>query len=105
MNAIAKFDQHGLSSSTVTNFALDSSYTTNEEYFEKTVTMLETFFKNGGMQFQLNHVSSEQLLEAKAAPQKYNHLKVRVTGYSDYFTRLEDVIQDSVIRRYGNEAK
>ena len=103
MNAIAKFDPHGISGATVTNFTLDSAYVKNDEYFEKTVDMLETFFRNGGMQFQLNHVSCKELLEAKSTPEKYRNLKVRVTGYSDYFTRLEEVLQDSVIRRYGSE--
>lgn len=100
MNAISKFDEHGISSSTVTNFNLDDSYAKNEESFEKTVDMLESYFKNGGMQFQLNYVSKEELLKAKAEPEKYKNLRVRVTGYSDYFIRLDEVIQDSVIKRY-----
>ena len=102
MNSIAKFDEHGISSATVTNFTLDNSYVSNDEHFEKTVDMLETYFKNGGIHFQLNHVNKEELLKAKANPEKFGNLKVRVTGYSDYFTRLNDVIQDSIIRRYGN---
>ena len=103
MNAITKFDVNGISSATVTNLALDDSYVRDAEYFEKTVDMLETYFKNGGIHFQLNHVSREELLNAKATPEKYKNLKVRVTGYSDYFTRLEDVVQDSIIRRYAND--
>lgn len=102
MNSIAKFDEHGISSATVTNFTLDNSYVKNEESFEKTVDLLETYFKNGGIHFQLNHVSLEELLNAKETPEKYSNLKVRVTGYSDYFVRLEDVVQDSIIRRYQN---
>ena len=102
MNAIAKFDEHGISSATVTNFTLDNSYVANEEYFEKTVDMLETYFKNGGIHFQLNHVNKEELLKAKATPKKFSNLKVRVTGYSEYFTHLNAAIQDSIIRRYGN---
>jgi len=100
MNAISKFDPHGISSATVTNFNLDASYQKDDESFEKTVFLLETFFKNGGIQFQLNHTSCDELLRAKAAPDEYRHLKVRVTGYSDYFTRLDNTIQDSVIQRY-----
>ena len=100
MNAISKFDKNGISSATVTNFNLDDSYIKNDEYFNKTVDMLETYFKNGGMQFQLNYVSKEDLLEAKKTPEKYSNLKVRVTGYSDYFTKIDEAIQDSVIRRY-----
>lgn len=55
---------------------------------------------NGGIHFQLNYTSSEELLKAKAYPEKYRNLKVRVTGYSDYFTNLNEAIQDSVIKRY-----
>ena len=56
--------------------------------------------KRGGIQFQLNHTSLEELQSAKASPEEYKHLKVRVTGYSDYFTRLDGTIQDSIIQRY-----
>ena len=102
MNAISKFDKNGISSATVTNFNLDDSYIKNDEYFNKTVDMFETYFKNGGIQFQLNYVSKEDLLKAKKTPEKYSNLKVRVTGYSDYFTKIDEAIQDSVIRRYEN---
>ena len=99
MNAISQFDTHGISSATVTNFNLDDSYVSNQEYFEKTVDMLETFFQNGGMQFQLNYYSADMLRDAKKNPDKYRNLRVRVTGYSDFFTRLSEPIQDSIIRR------
>ena len=69
-------------------------------YFEKTVDMLEAYFKNGGIQFQLNYISRDELLKAKTAPEKYKNLKVRVTGYSDYFINLNTAIQDSIINRY-----
>ena len=100
MNSISKFDTNGISSATVTNFTLDKLYAEDKNYFEKTVDMLETYFKNGGIQFQLNYMSQEELLRAKADPEKYKNLKVRVTGYSDYFTNLNGAIQDSVIQRY-----
>ena len=100
MNAITGFDPRGISSATVTNFSLDNSYIKNEEYFEKTLDMLQAYFQNGGMQFQLNYVSRQDLVTAKAHPEKYPHLRVRVTGYSDYFSKLTDQIQDSVIARY-----
>ncbi|MBS7299000.1 MAG: hypothetical protein KIG65_07965 [Eubacteriales bacterium] len=100
MNSISKFDTNGISSATVTNFTLDKLFVENENYFDKTVDMLETYFKNGGIQFQLNYMSQEELLAAKATPEKYKNLKVRVTGYSDYFTNLNEAIQDSIIKRY-----
>ena len=102
MNSISKFDTHGISSATVTNFSLDESYYKNSSVFDKTVDLLETYFKSGGMQFQLNHLNKDDLLSAKANPQKFRDLRVRVTGYSDFFNNLADSIQDSIIERYTN---
>lgn len=45
-------------------------------------------------------MSQDELLKAKVAPEKYKNLKVRVAGYSDYFTNLNGAIQDSIIKRY-----
>lgn len=100
MNSISKFDKHGISSATVTNFTLDESFVSNDEYFEKTVILLETYLKNGGMQFQLNFTDKDELIKAKNNPNDYKNLRVRVTGYSDYFTRLHESIQDSIIQRF-----
>lgn len=100
MNSITKLDEHGISSATVTNFSLDNSYIMNPEVFEKTVDLLETYFKNGGIHFQLNYLEKEDLLKAKANPAQYPNLRVRVTGYSEFFSKLDAPIQDSVIARY-----
>ena len=99
LNAISKFDEHGISSATVTNISLDEQLIRREEYFEKTVDLLETYLKNGGMQFQLNYISREEVLAAKKDPESYKSLRVRVTGYSDYFTCLTEAIQDSIVER------
>jgi len=100
MNSIVKLDTHGISSATVTNFNLDASYSKDDACFEKTVRLLEAYLKNGGIQFQLNHVDHDMLVQAKACPAEHRYLKVRVTGYSDYFTNLKEDIQDSIIQRY-----
>ena len=52
------------------------------------------------MQFQLNSISTEELLDAKANPEQHQGLRVRVTGYSDFFTNLKTETQDSIIQRY-----
>ena len=100
MNSISKFDPHGISSATVTNFSLDESYYKDDTSFERTVDLLESYFRNGGMQFQLNHLCCDDLIAAKAEPEKFRDLRVRVTGYSDFFINLNEAVQDSVIKRY-----
>ena len=100
LNSIAKIDPNGIGcGSTVTNITLDEQLIKNDENFEKTVDMLLTYFQNGGVHFQLNYVSREDLLKAKCTPDSYNHLRVRVTGFSDYFVKLTEALQDDVIAR------
>ena len=61
--------------------------------------MMETYFKNGGLHFQLNYVSKEDLKKAKVTPEEYKNLRVRVSGFADYFVNLPDPIQDDIIER------
>lgn len=100
LNAIASADGDGIAAgNVVSNISLDESLIKNEENFEKTVCMMETFFRNGGVQFQLNTVSREELLKAKANPDEYKNLRVRVTGYAEYFVNLRESIQEDIIKR------
>lgn len=100
LNSIAKVDPSGIGcGSTVTNVMLDENLIKKDENFEKTVDMFETYFKNGGVHFQLTYVSKEDLISAKKNPQDYKSLRVRVSGFSDYFTKLSGVIQDDIISR------
>lgn len=100
LNAIARVDPHAIAcGSTVTNISVDEQLIVNDAAFEKTVDLFETYFKNGGVHFQLTYVSREELLAAQKAPDDYRHLRVRVTGFSDYFVKLKESIQDDIIER------
>ena len=100
LNSIAKVDPSGIGcGSTVTNFMVDEQLIKNDEHFEKTVDMLETYFKMGGVHFQLTYVSKEDLINAKVTPEDYKNLRVRVSGFSDYFVKLNESIQDNIIER------
>ena len=50
--------------------------------------------------FQGNTTSVEDLKDAKEHPENYEHLMVRVGGYSARFTRLSTDLQDEIISRY-----
>ena len=100
LNSIAKVDPNAIGcGSTVTNLMIDEQLIKNDEYFEKTVDMLETYFKMGGVHFQLTYVSKEDLIKAKVTPEDYKNLRVRVSGFSDYFVKLNEAIQDDIIER------
>ena len=100
LNSIASLDPYGIGcGATVTNLTLDKAMVMNDESFIKLCQMLEVYFKKGGVHFQLTYVSRQDLINAKADPQKYGHLRVRVTGFSDYFVKLKESIQDDIIER------
>lgn len=48
---------------------------------------------------QFNCVDKNTLLDAKAHPERYRDLIVRVAGYSAYFIDLDNRMQDEIIRR------
>ena len=104
LNSIAKVDPNGIGcGSTVTNITLDEQLIKNDDNFEKTVDLLLTYFQNGGVHFQLTYVSKDDLMCAKETPDEYKHLRVRVTGFSDYFVKLHEAIQDDIIARTEQE--
>ncbi|MEC5317794.1 glycyl radical protein [Brenneria populi subsp. brevivirga] len=52
---------------------------------------------------QFNVINRETLLAAKADPERYRGLIVRIAGYSAYFTDLSPDLQDDLIARTGHE--
>lgn len=64
---------------------------------------LESIFKTcagrGGFEMQINAVDANTLKAARAEPEKYRDLIVSIGGYSDYFVRLSENMQNEVIAR------
>jgi formate C-acetyltransferase len=100
LSSIATLDKNAIGcGSTVTNISLDKSLLENDESFYKLVDMLYAYFELGGVHFQLTYVSKEDLIDAQKNPEKHASLRVRVTGFSDYFVRLKESIQNDIIKR------
>ena len=98
--SIAKADPNAIAcGSTVTNVLIDPALVQNDERFEKTVDLFLSYFRMGGVHFQLTYVSKEDLLRAQETPEQYSNLRVRVSGFSDYFVKLQRDIQNDVIAR------
>ncbi|MCJ7772797.1 MAG: formate acetyltransferase, partial [Desulfobacterales bacterium] len=57
------------------------------------------YFKQGGMEMQLNVVDQKTLEEARAYPGRYPELVVRVAGYCAYFDDLPDSVKAEIISR------
>ena len=52
---------------------------------------------------QFNIINKETLLDAKAHPENYRSLLVRVAGYSAYFVDLSPKLQDDVVNRTAHD--
>ena len=61
--------------------------------------LLRSFMEKGGQIFQGNTTPLSELLEAKEHPERFEHLMVRVGGYSARFVNLEPSLQEEVINR------
>ncbi len=83
----------------ILNLSVSEPTVRNEESFEKFVDLVETYFREGGLHLQLNHVSREELLDARAHPEDHASLRVRVSGFSACFTTLSPAIQDDIVAR------
>ncbi|PKN52956.1 MAG: formate acetyltransferase [Deltaproteobacteria bacterium HGW-Deltaproteobacteria-13] len=74
-----------------------------EESHQKTVDNIYSYVKTysdlGGMQIQLNVVSSKTLRDAMEHPENYQNLLVRISGYNAYFVTLNRDMQIELIER------
>lgn len=105
MRSVAHMDPTGImTGDSILNLSVDERIVTDDESFEKLVALVETYFREGGLHIQLNHVSAEELRAAKANPDAYKSLRVRVSGFSAYFVGLAESIQDDVIARTEHKA-
>ena len=96
----AQMDSTGfMCGSPILNLTVSPTVLTDETDFEKLVILVETYFREGGLHLQLNHVSRETLVDAQKHPERYPNLRVRVSGFSGYFVKMRREIQDEIIAR------
>ena len=63
-------------------------------------TLVRTMLNDYGVyHVQFNTINKETLRDAKAHPENYPTLMVRVAGYSVYWTDISERVQDDIISR------
>ena len=88
---------------TLMNMKFHPSNMKTRSDLEKLSSMVKTYLTHGGKHVQFNVVDREEMEDAKVRPEEHPELVVRVAGYSAYFTRLPESIQDEVIQRTAQE--
>ncbi len=97
LNSVTKVDFKGLNGATTVNLKLNPAFVKGQKGTENLKALIKAYFRNMGVQLQLNIVDKETLLDAQEHPEKYNNLIVRVGGYCEYFNNLDRKLQDEVI--------
>jgi len=76
-----------------------SAQETHQKIVDNIYSYVKTYSDLGGMQMQLNVVSSKTLRDAMEHPENYQNLLVRISGYNAYFVTLNREMQIELIER------
>ena len=76
---------------------------THGDIVDRMLAYVKTYFALGGMQMQMNVVTSQTLRRAMVNPDAYRNLLVRISGYNAYFVTLNRDMQMELVERaeYG----
>jgi formate C-acetyltransferase len=96
---VLNFDQSLYGNGTLCNMKFHPTALKGEDGNRKLRAIMDTYFEQGGMELQLNIVSSDTLRDAQKHPENYKDLVVRVAGFSAYFVEVYKDCQDDLIRR------
>jgi len=101
---VAKLDPTGLDDNIAFNVkVVPGGGDSHEQVVQNIFAYAKTYFDLGGMQMQLNVMSTDMMRDAMVNPEHYRHLLVRISGYCAYFTQLDRDAQMELIERaeYG----
>lgn len=104
LRSVSRIDAKDGSNGTLLNMKFLPEFFRTEEGIAKFASLLRTFVQLHINHVQFNVVRKEDLLAAKAHPEEWRGLTVRVAGYTAYFVELANDLQDEIIARtsYGN---
>jgi formate C-acetyltransferase len=103
LRSAARLD-HVRTGGTLLNQKFTPGLLADEAGLQALVALIRSYFKLDGHHIQFNVVDAGTLRQAKAHPQEYRDLIVRVAGYSDYFCDLSEALQDEILARTEQQA-
>ncbi len=101
---VASLDPHNMNNNIAFNVkVVPGASESHEKVVDNMFSYAKTYFDLGGMQMQMNVVTSDMLRDAMAHPENYRNLLVRISGYNAYFVTLYREMQIELIERaeYG----
>ena len=99
LNSVKRINSRIASNGTLLNMKFLPSLFDSETDREKFTSLLKSFTALPVHHVQFNVITNEELIKAKADPESYRDLTIRVAGYTAYFTELAGDLQDEIIKR------
>ncbi len=99
IQSVCKIDNSDFVDGAPLDFVVHPSAVEGEEGIEAMKALVRIFFRGGGFAIQGNIIDLETLLDAKAHPEKYPTLQVRVCGWNEYFVNMHEKVQNDFIKR------
>jgi pyruvate formate-lyase/glycerol dehydratase family glycyl radical enzyme len=97
---VANLDAKNMNNNIAFNVkVVPSAQETHQQIVDNIYSYVKTYSDLGGMQIQLNVVSSKTLRDAMEHPENYQNLLVRISGYNAYFVTLNRNMQIELIER------
>ncbi len=98
LNSAAKLDPNNCEAPLL-NMRFTPGPLKTRDGLQKFGNLVATFFDQGAAHAQFTILDRETLLDAKAHPENYQSLVVRVAGYSAFWVELTPEVQDEIITR------
>ncbi len=97
---VARLDPHNMNNNIAFNVkVVPGASESHANIVDNMYSYAKTYFDLGGMQMQMNVVTSDMLRDAMAHPENYRNLLVRISGYNAYFVTLNRDMQIELIER------
>lgn len=103
LQSVANMSNEYTSNGGLLNLKFLPEFFNNETNVDKFAQFLRSFVALEIPHVQFNVVRREDLIAAKANPDQYRSLTIRVAGYTAYFTELSGDLQDEIIARTTQE--
>ena len=99
LKSVGKINAADVDGGMLLNLKFDPPAVRGEGGLDRFVSFLHSFLDLGLYHVQFNVLDRETLEDARAHPENYRSLLVRVSGYSAYFVEISKPLQDDLIGR------
>jgi formate C-acetyltransferase len=99
LNSVSHIPSILAGNGTLLNMKFLPVFFTDDHLLDKFTSFLKGFSALPVHHVQFNVISPDELRKAKADPESYRGLTIRVAGYTAYFTELSGDLQDEIIER------